>query len=124
MTTQGLVLVCVSALLTVAANLLLRNGLLEAGPFGVAIGGVTAAAARIIRQPTFLLGVLFYGAAALVWFAVVSRESLSISYPLLVSLTFVLVTAGAMIFFNEQVNAQRITGIAIILAGVVVVARS
>jgi multidrug transporter EmrE-like cation transporter len=42
----------------------------------------------------------------------------------LVSLTFVLVTLGAVFFFREPVSTQKIVGIAVIVAGIVLVASS
>ena len=76
------------------------------------------------QQPLFVIGVLLYGFAALVWFRVLSTEDLSSSYPLLISLTFVLVTLGAVVLFREHLNTQKLVGLAVILTGVVLVARS
>jgi len=64
-----------------------------------------------------------YGAASIVWFAIVSTENLSSSYPLLVSLTFICVTSGAVLFFHELVSVQKIAGLAAILLGIFLVAR-
>jgi multidrug transporter EmrE-like cation transporter len=123
MSTQGLLLVITSALLTVAANLMLRASVLHAGGLSLT-AGVFRQLADLARQPLFVTGVFLYGLAALVWFQVLSVEKLSTSYPLLVSLTFVMVTLGAMVFFKEQVSAGKLFGVALCLAGVFVVARA
>lgn len=120
MTAGGLAWVLASALLTVAANLLLRAGVGRGGGFLFS----TEQIVRVFTQPVFLAGVLFYGLAALVWFRVISTQPLSSSYPLLVSFTFVLVTAGASYFFDERISMGKIGGIILILLGVITVARS
>ncbi len=124
MSARGLVLLLSSALATVAANLLLRAGVLRAGGFRLEGSGLVRQALALAFQPLFIAGVLFYILAAVVWFAVISMEQLSTAYPMLVSLTFVLVTTGAVLFFQEIVSWQKAVGIAIILIGIVLVARA
>jgi multidrug transporter EmrE-like cation transporter len=46
---------------------------------------------------------------------------LSLAYPLLVSLTFSLVTAGAVVFFHESLTVQKMIGLATILVGIVII---
>ena len=120
MTASGLAWVFLSALLTVIANLLLRSGVMRGGGFGFSGPQIL----RVFAQPVFLTGVLFYGIAALVWFRVISTQPLSSSYPILVSLTFVMVSVGAAYFFGERITMGKIGGIGLILLGVLVVARS
>jgi multidrug transporter EmrE-like cation transporter len=116
-------LLILSAISTVAANLLMRGGINRNGGF-MSQGTVLESVIALMRQPMFVTGFLLYGLAAMFWFNVVATGSLSTTYPLLVSLTFVMVTIGAAIFFNEQVTWQKILGITIILVGFVIVARA
>ena len=122
MTFSGLVLVILSALLTVAANLLMRAGILRAGGFHLDLYTIREPILSLLRQPLFLVGVVLYGTAAIVWFRVLSFENLSNSYPLLVSLTFALVTLGAAFFFHEQISLLKIVGLLVILGGIIMVA--
>lgn len=124
MTPRGLWLVILSSLCTVVANLMMREGILRNGSFMLSLQTLRSQIFSLIRQPLFVLGVVFYALAALIWFDVLSRENLSTSYPLLVSLTFVLVTVGAMVFFHEQLSWQKLAGLGIILLGIVLVARA
>jgi len=124
MTVRGLLLVGCSALLTAMANLLLRGGILQFGEFSLALGRMKDQLVTLGMQPMFVAGVFFYGLAAVVWFSVVAIEELSISYPILVGLTFTLVALGAMLFFHETLSWQKLIGMALILAGIVVVARA
>lgn len=124
MTLRGLLLVAVAAILTAVANLLLRGGVLGHGGLSLAPGKIGADLLALLTQPMFVSGVFFYGLAALVWFSVLAIENLSTSYPVLVGLTFVLVGSGAAFFFSESFSIQKLVGMAIILFGIAVVARS
>jgi multidrug transporter EmrE-like cation transporter len=124
MSKLGLLLVGLSALLTVASNLMLRAGVTRAGGFALSPGSLISDLLRLARQPLFVAGVALYATAALVWFRVISTENLNSSYPLLVSLTFVLVTLGATVFFREPVSWQKVLGLGVILAGILLVARA
>jgi multidrug transporter EmrE-like cation transporter len=124
MTSRGLVLLITSALCTVGANLLLRGGILRAGGFTLSLDRVKDQVLGLCRQPMFVVGIVLYGVAAIIWFRVLSTEDLSLSYPLFVSLTFVLVTLGAAYFFREHISWQRALGMFVILAGFVLTARA
>lgn len=77
---------------------------------------------RLAVEPIFLLGVLFYGLSSLLWFAVISMEELNRSYPLLVSISFIFVTLGATLFFQESLSMQKLIGIFLLLVGILLVA--
>ena len=120
MSLRGVSLILASALLTAAANLLMRVGVRAAGGFALSIQCFLALAS----QWMFVSGVLLYGLAAVLWFAVVATEDLSSSYPVLVGAVFVLVTTGAAVFFQERISAQKVIGLVVILAGILLVGRS
>lgn len=109
--------------MTVAANLALRTGIGLAGGFRpTGMATLATEFVKVLRQPYFLAGFIIYFLAALPWFRVIATEPLSIAYPVLVGLTFVLVTSGAVLVFREPVSAQRIVGLGIILSGIVIAA--
>jgi multidrug transporter EmrE-like cation transporter len=124
MTTQGITLVLTSAGLTAAANLMMRRGVLNAGGLSLAPAQFRSSLLALAHQPLFVAGVVLYGLAALIWFRVLSVEPLSTSYPVLVALTFLLVTGGAAVFFHESLAIQKVAGIGIILLGIVLVSRA
>ena len=122
MSTIGFVLVLFTACLTMAANLMLRAGIGAAG--GFTLGSVTQILRGLVAlfmQPLFALGFVIYFLASVVWFRVVATEALSVAYPILVSLTFVLVTAGAAFLFSEPVSLRKLVGLAVIAAGIAIV---
>jgi len=122
MSATGLVLVLVTAVLTMAANLLLRVGIVAAG--GFSFGGLAETVRGLVAlfmEPRFLLGFVLYFAAAVVWFRVVATERLSVAYPLLVSCTFTLVTAGAAVALGESLTRRQVLGLVVILAGIALI---
>lgn len=123
MTTRGLLLLILSSICAVAGNLLLRGGILRAGGFSLSLDKLEPQISSLSGQPMFLGGLFMYGVAAIVWFRVLATEDLSLSYPLMTSLTFILVTLGATYFFNERLTWQKLLGLSIILAGFVLAAR-
>jgi multidrug transporter EmrE-like cation transporter len=124
MTTQIFLLVLGSALLTACANLMMRHGLVLAGGLSIQGDGLPGLMLRLARQWTFVLGLTAYALAALVWFRVLSVAQVSTSYPILVGLTFVMVSVGAVLWFRESINFLKAVGVAVILAGIVLVAKA
>ncbi len=122
MTRHGLLMVVFSALCTVVANLMMRAGILKGGGFVLSLSAFKSQTSALLHQPMFVGGFVIYAVAVVIWFQVLSTENLSTSYPLLVSLTFLLVTLGASFFFQEHISLQKVLGLTIILAGIVVVA--
>jgi multidrug transporter EmrE-like cation transporter len=122
MTGVGYVLVLLTAAVTMAANLLLRAGIDSAGGFAPqGAAGIVMAVVRLFLQPRFAIGFVAYFVASVIWFRVVATEPLSVAYPILVSLTFSLVTGGAVVFFHESLSWQKVLGLATILGGIVII---
>lgn len=125
MSPTGLVFLIVTAVMTMAANVLLRIGIGRAGGFSpTSIGTIIRGLLKLFTEPFFLTGFVIYFVGALVWFRVIASEPLSIAYPVLVGLTFVLVTVAASIVFREPVALQKVIGLAAILIGLVIVSTS
>ncbi|MEQ9695206.1 hypothetical protein [Shimia sp. SDUM112013] len=74
-------------------------------------------------SPTILLGFGFYGVGAFVWLLALRQTELSLAYPF-VALSFVIVFLIGVIGLGETVNATKITGLAIIILGTLVLARA
>jgi multidrug transporter EmrE-like cation transporter len=120
--TVGLLLVFVTAAMTMAANMMLRAGIDAAGGFApTGALDLLAALMKLFLQPLFTTGFIVFFLASVIWFRVVATEPLSLAYPILVSLTFTLVTGGAVVLFNESLSIQKIVGLATILLGIVII---
>jgi undecaprenyl phosphate-alpha-L-ara4N flippase subunit ArnE len=78
---------------------------------------------EVARLPTLWLALFLYGAATLLWVRVLTTTPLSRAYPFM-ALAFVLVPAASYVFFQETINTRHAVGTALIVAGVLVVARA
>lgn len=82
-----------------------------------------AALLALAFQPPVLAGLACYGGSLLLWLYVLGRVEVSFAYPFL-ALGFVLVALAGWQWLGEPMPPARAAGIGIILAGVLVLARS
>lgn len=116
-------MVILAACATAAANLLLRHGVIAAGGISLMDSRALLQLAQLFGQPTFLLGFILYGVAAIIWFSVLSTVSLTIAYPILVALSFLLIISGGVLFFQEELSGIKVLGSLIICLGIYLVGR-
>ncbi len=118
------ILIACAAVCTAVANLSLRAGLIRAGGFSFSVTSWTDQILRLAAQPMFDLGLLLYAFASVFWFRILTIVGVSTAYPVLVSATFLLVTVGSCLLFQEQVSSLKVVGLIVILAGILIVSRS
>lgn len=124
MSSTGWILTLISAGIAVAANLFLRIGVDKAGGFGGGMNDMLISFINLLRQPTFDCGIVLYGFATLVWIRIISIEPLSVAYPILVSITFLLVTLGSAFLLKETVTVSKIIGFLLIISGIVILSHN
>lgn len=110
-----------SVVLNAAAQILLRLGARS----GIALGGRAMAdvAFDVLTRPSVLAGLACYGLSVVTWVYVLSRAEASYAYPFL-GLGFVIVALAGWIFLGEMPSPQRLAATALIVVGVVLLARS
>jgi drug/metabolite transporter (DMT)-like permease len=109
-------------LLNAFAQLGLKAATRITGPLALGPGGWNRML-QLATVPSLWLALGAYGLSVIVWLIGLSRVPVSQAYPLL-SLGYVLNIGLAWWLLGEVPNPQRVAGIGIIVAGVVVVARS
>ncbi|WP_028450031.1 SMR family transporter [Chitinibacter tainanensis] len=116
-------LILSGVMLNAIAQLLLKAGTRSLGEIGLhpAAWGPTLLA--LAGNLPILTGLACYVLSVLVWIAALSRVEVSVAYPML-SLGYVLNALLAYYCFGEALSVQRVLGITVILAGVLLVARS
>lgn len=75
-----------------------------------------------LNIPT-ILGLGLYGLSAILWILALQKVQLSFAYPM-VALGYVLVTALSYFIFKEEVPVLRVGGLAVIVLGVLMIAKS
>ena len=116
-------LVFTGVMLNAAAQLLLKAGVKDVGVIQLTPSNIFGAGLKLALEPHILGGLTCYVVSVVVWILALSRVQVSIAYPML-SLGYVVTAFIAWAFLGEAVNAMRLTGIAVIIVGVFLVARS
>jgi drug/metabolite transporter (DMT)-like permease len=110
-------------LLNAFAQLWLKAATRVSGPLVATDATVMERALKLLAVPSLWYALTAYGVSVIVWIVGLSRVPVSQAYPLL-SLGYVLNIGLAWWLFGEVPNVQRIAGVAVIIVGVVLVARS
>jgi drug/metabolite transporter (DMT)-like permease len=116
------VLLC-GVLLNAFAQLWLKAATRISGPLVASDANVMGRAMQLLMVPSLWYALTAYGLSVMVWIVGLSRVPVSQAYPLL-SLGYVLNIGLAWWLFGEVPNVQRVAGVVVIIAGVVLVARS
>ncbi|MFQ5435741.1 MAG: hypothetical protein ACE5FD_12765 [Anaerolineae bacterium] len=77
----------------------------------------------LFGKPQIWVGLVLYGLSSVIWLWVLSRAQLSYAYPIL-ALSFPLVVGLSAILFGEAISPLRWVGVALIVVGVSLLARS
>jgi multidrug transporter EmrE-like cation transporter len=123
MTWSGFSFLIVGVLLNAGAQLLLKAGTNVLGVITLTRDNWMGQLTRMATEPHFIAGVACYGVSLLVWILGLSRVPVSIAYPLL-SLGYIVHAIGAHYLLGEALTVARWGGIACIIIGVWLVARS
>jgi drug/metabolite transporter (DMT)-like permease len=116
------VLMC-GVLLNAFAQLWLKAATRISGPLVGSDAGVMNKAMTLLAVPSLWYALTAYGVSVIVWIVGLSRVPVSQAYPML-SMGYVLNIGLAWWLFGEVPNAQRLIGVAVIVGGVILVARS
>lgn len=78
---------------------------------------------ELLMMPSFLCALFLYGAAFILWIWLLSKNSLSILYPVGLSLNVILALVAARLYLHESITPLHLIGIAVIVIGIFLVAR-
>ncbi len=117
----GMVLVALSAVFNASASSMMKIG------FGhqqdLLDEGFLQAAWRIVSNPWAAIGVICFGVSFMFMSAALSRVDLSVAYPVMSGLVFLLVLGVSAFFFSETITFMRLMGVLLILSGVFAISR-
>ncbi len=116
-------ILCGGVLLNALAQLGLKAATDATGPLVVTDGAMLRRSLALLAVPWLWVALTCYGVSVIVWLVGLSRVPVSQAYPLL-SLGYVINIGLAWWLLGEVPNVQRVLGIAVIVSGVVLVARS
>jgi multidrug transporter EmrE-like cation transporter len=111
---QSIALVFLCTLFGAAAQVLIKQG---------ANSLTSGSPLAMITNAHLVVGYGLYGFSTILLILALRDGELSILYPV-ISLTYVWVTMLSLLFFKESVNAWKLAGVAVIVAGVAMLGRS
>lgn len=120
MSLAGFILTVIAAALSAIGNLLMRYAMSNMENFQFNFRGLFSALSSL----PLVIGVFLYVVAVPLWLKVLAVEPISNAQPVFAGVLFCLIMFGAFWFFSEPVGLQKIIGAAVIVAGILIVARA
>jgi len=123
MTWGAFSLVMAGVMLNAIAQLALKASVNDTGVIGLDLGSMLSSVNSLAANAWLWLGLVCYAVSVVIWLLALSRVDVTIAYPML-SIGYVVNAIAAWHLFGESLGSGRLTGIAIIIIGVFVLARS
>jgi multidrug transporter EmrE-like cation transporter len=117
------VLIVSGVLLNAMAQLWLKAGTNALGTLSFSREAALSTVFRVGFEPHIMAGLACYVASVAIWIIALSKVPVSVAYPML-SIGYVVNAIAAWYLFGEYLSAQKLIGIAVIIIGVLLVAKS
>lgn len=111
-----------TVLLTVYSQLMMRWQVSLAGELPAGLVEKVWFVGRLLLNPWVLSGVVATFCAGISWMMAMARFEISYAFPF-VSLNYIIVLAAGYLLFGESFSAMKLVGTALVVAGLVVVAK-
>jgi multidrug transporter EmrE-like cation transporter len=116
-------LILTGVILNACAQLLLKAGTNSLGTITLNWQNWFAVFIKVFSQPPIIAGLACYGVSVIVWIISLSRTDVTIAYPML-SIGYIVSAIGAWMFLGEIISPQRMLALAVIIVGVILLART
>lgn len=120
---QGHLFILLTLVFTVYGQLVLKWQIGQAGPLPSDLLDKLWFLLRQFFNPWILSGFFSAFLASLAWMAAMTRLDLNYAYPFM-SLAFVIVMVFSVLFLGESLSWQRLVGTAMVMGGLIVIART
>jgi multidrug transporter EmrE-like cation transporter len=115
-------LILAGVLLNAFAQVLLKKGMLSIGYFEFHFQNLFPVIKKVTINSYILSGLASYVISVAVWLLVLARVEVSYAYPFL-SVGYIVVTLMSYFIFQENLSWMRITGITVIVVGVLLLSQ-
>ena len=105
-------------ILNALANILMKVGMLNQE----GIRNIFDMFIRLISNPIIIIGVICFALGLAAYCYVLTKVNLSIAYPIMTSLGYMIVILASWIFLKEHITRVQVVGFIFIIAGVWMVA--
>ena len=107
-----------SAISNAVANSLIKIGF---GGNAIFADGIIKGLFKAATNPYIFFGAVVFGISFLLFGSALGRANLSLAYPFMSGLAFLLIFLVSVLFFKEAVNIWGLLGIFSILAGIILI---
>jgi len=114
------IILALAIFLNALANILMKVGMMRQGESG---GNLLLMAKKALVNPVLFAGVISFALGLVAYSYVLSKINLSIAYPVMTSLGYVIVIIASWMFLKEHITFVQVIGFAFIITGVWMVAR-
>lgn len=111
-------MILLSVFLSAGGQLLFKAAMNDFGVLELSIPALL----RLLSNPLLLLGLAVFFISAVLWLVALLRADLSFAVPFL-SVAYILVLLGSVVLFQENISLLRLSGFAVIILGLFVIAR-
>ncbi|PZP68138.1 MAG: hypothetical protein DI604_19960 [Delftia acidovorans] len=94
----------------------------SAGPLPIDMSGKIAYVAHLLINPWVLSGIIATFFAGVSWMLAMTKFEISYAYPF-VSLNYIFVLMAGFLIFNESVSMEKVIGSALVILGIIVLAK-
>ncbi len=109
----------IAIILNAVANILMKAGALAPKENT----GITDVFLNMVSNPVIISGVICFWLGLAAYNYVLIKTDLSVAYPIMTSIGYVIVILASWLFFKETLTFFQLSGIVLIIAGVWMVAR-
>lgn len=114
---SGFVYLAIAFVTNAIANVLLKVGADKGASLDLSLG-----VGKLLAHNAFLIGGALLFAFNLVFYVAALRSlPLSVAYPIMVGMSFLIANAVAFLFLDERIGGIHILGYALILAGITLI---
>jgi multidrug transporter EmrE-like cation transporter len=106
----------IALVLNAAANLLIKYAATHRAPSGAAAGSLPAALQTYLSVP-FILGLVCFGANLVAYTQALKRLPISLAYPVMVSIGYLIILIVSWSLFGERLAPVRYAGAGLMLIG-------
>lgn len=102
-----------------SANILMKLGAKQIGGLSLSFAGLKA----FVLSPFIVVGVISFGLTLVLYTYVLSRMNLSVAYPLMTSVGFLIVAGFSALYLRETIHLPQIIGMVLVVGGLYLIAQ-
>lgn len=120
---NNIAIILASILMSSTAHIFLKKGMMTHSLNTIKSDGVISLVWTVGTNPWVIGGMFLHVSALVVWLWALSKVDISFAYPFL-ALGYVLVSAMAWLWLDEELSQMKMLGMVIIIVGILILAKA